>query len=260
MFKILDGRDNFYQWDIDRKIVVEDRTIKEVHFCNKTDDCSLVCEAYEEDGVWVVNVPNVLLQTDWRIRVYAYDGSYTKHADCFHVIARSKPADYIYTETEVKSFEKLEEEMRSAIQEIKDNAPSGKSAYEIAVDDGFEGTEEEWLESLKGSSVTVTDIKQDISTASGGVNKTTATLSDGQTIVISAYNGKDGRNGKNGADGADGLSAYLIAVLFNGFEGTEEEWLASLVGPAYILTEQDKQTIVTDVLTSLPTYNGEVIE
>lgn len=27
----------------------------------------------------------------------------------------------------------------------------GKSAYEIAVDNGFEGTEEEWLESLKGS-------------------------------------------------------------------------------------------------------------
>lgn len=27
---------------------------------------------------------------------------------------------------------------------------NGKSAYEIAVDDGFEGTEEEWLESLKG--------------------------------------------------------------------------------------------------------------
>lgn len=26
----------------------------------------------------------------------------------------------------------------------------GKSAYEVAVDNGFEGTEEEWLESLKG--------------------------------------------------------------------------------------------------------------
>lgn len=26
----------------------------------------------------------------------------------------------------------------------------GKSAYEIAVDNGFDGTEEEWLESLKG--------------------------------------------------------------------------------------------------------------
>lgn len=27
--------------------------------------------------------------------------------------------------------------------------PAGKSAYEIAVDDGFEGTQKEWLDSLK---------------------------------------------------------------------------------------------------------------
>jgi hypothetical protein len=33
------------------------------------------------------------------------------------------------------------------------NTPSaldGKSAYELAVDNGFEGTEQEWLASLKG--------------------------------------------------------------------------------------------------------------
>ena len=33
---------------------------------------------------------------------------------------------------------------------------NGKSAYEIAVDEGFEGTEEEWIESLKGDAATVT--------------------------------------------------------------------------------------------------------
>ena len=34
---------------------------------------------------------------------------------------------------------------------------TGKSAYEIAVDNGFVGTEEEWLESLKGGVDFVTD-------------------------------------------------------------------------------------------------------
>jgi len=29
----------------------------------------------------------------------------------------------------------------------------GKSAYEVAVDNGFTGTEKEWLESLKGKDV-----------------------------------------------------------------------------------------------------------
>lgn len=31
-----------------------------------------------------------------------------------------------------------------------EDGADGKSAYEIAVDNGFEGTEQEWLESLKG--------------------------------------------------------------------------------------------------------------
>ncbi len=37
-------------------------------------------------------------------------------------------------------------------------------------------------------------------------------------------------DGEPGAKGADGASAYEIAVA-NGFEGTEEEWLAGLIGP-----------------------------
>lgn len=52
-----------------------------------------------------------------------------------------------------------------------------------------------------------------------------------------------------------GKSAYEIALL-NGFEGTEEEWLASLKGDkgdkgdSYILTEADKTEIADIVLTS----------
>lgn len=36
-------------------------------------------------------------------------------------------------------------------QIIKEDGLSGESAYQIAVDNGFVGTEAEWLESLKGS-------------------------------------------------------------------------------------------------------------
>jgi hypothetical protein len=42
--------------------------------------------------------------------------------------------------------------------------------------------------------------------------------------------GPAGANGADGTDGEDGASAYEIAVA-NGFSGTEEEWLESLVGP-----------------------------
>ena len=109
MFKIYDGREHFYQWDLDRKLVVEDPSVTQVHFCNRTDNCSLVCQTYVENGVTLVNVPNILLQTDWKIRVYAYDGKHTKHDSCYEVAGRSKPADYVYTETEVLDYKDLED-------------------------------------------------------------------------------------------------------------------------------------------------------
>jgi hypothetical protein len=43
--------------------------------------------------------------------------------------------------------------------------------------------------------------------------------------------GAEGSQGPPGADGADGPSAYEVAVAA-GFEGSETDWLASLVGPA----------------------------
>lgn len=124
MFIILDGRDKFYQWDIDRRLVLEDPTVTEVHFCNRTDNCSLVCETYVEDGLTLVNVPNVLLTTDWKIHVYAYDGKHTKHETCYEVVSRTKPSDYVYTETEVKRYEDLE----NRIEALEENGGGGVGA------------------------------------------------------------------------------------------------------------------------------------
>ena len=126
MFRIYDGRDCFYQWDIDRKIIVEDETVTQVHFCNRTDDCSLICEVYSEGNLRVANVPNILLQDNWRINVYAYDGSCTKHATKFEVKSRTKPADYVYTETEIKNYDDLAEK----IAQIEQNGVSDEKIGE----------------------------------------------------------------------------------------------------------------------------------
>ncbi len=72
----------------------------------------------------------------------------------------------------------------------------GLSAYQVAVNEGFVGTEAQWLDSLQGP----------------------------QGIA-----GVDGVDGTNGADGVNGLSAYEIAVA-QGFVGTEAQWLVSLQG------------------------------
>ena len=111
MFKIKDGREHFYQWDLDRQLIVSDPSITEVHFCNRTDNCSLVVETFVEDGLTLANVPNILLQSNWRVRVYAVDGAYTKHEACYEVKARTKPSDYIYTETEAYAVEDVVDKM-----------------------------------------------------------------------------------------------------------------------------------------------------
>lgn len=94
------------------------------------------------------------------------------------------------------------------LQKISEKGKDGKSAYEIALENGFVGTETEWLESLKGA-----DGKDGINGKDG---------SDGVP-------GQDGIDGQDGINGADGKSAYIIAVE-HGFTGTETEWLASLKG------------------------------
>ena len=91
------------------------------------------------------------------------------------------------------------------LQKISEKGKDGKSAYEIAVEYGFVGTEAEWLKSLKG-----VDGKNGI---------------DG----LPGKDGKSGADGLPGRDGIDGKSAYIIAVE-HGFSGTETEWLQSLKG------------------------------
>ena len=97
MFTLQDGREHLYQWDLDRYIIVEDKTICEVHFCNRTSDCSLVVEV--KDGL--APIPNILLQEARPIRAYAYcDDKYTLTEQQFTVKSRTRPDDYVYTETD----------------------------------------------------------------------------------------------------------------------------------------------------------------
>ena len=106
------------------------------------------------------------------------------------------------------------------LQKISEKGKDGKSAFEIAVEHGFVGTEAEWLESLKG-----VDGKDGVNGKDG---------CDGRNGV-DGLPGKDGKNGADGLpgcdgiDGIDGKSAYIIAVE-HGFTGTENEWLQSLKG------------------------------
>lgn len=82
---------------------------------------------------------------------------------------------------------------------------NGKSAYDIAVSNGFTGTESEWLASLIGQK------------GDKGIKGDTGEKGD------------KGDKGETGAKGNDGENAFEVAKAA-GFSGTEQEWLASLIG------------------------------
>jgi hypothetical protein len=125
MFKIYKGGDTFFQWDIGQRLIVEDPEMDKIHFCNKTGECSLVCEVYEEDGLRLVNVPNILLQVPYMIRVYGClvegeDSYFAKNVQIFKVIARTKPEDYIYTEEELKNWNSFDERIAQIEEDIEE--------------------------------------------------------------------------------------------------------------------------------------------
>lgn len=151
MFKLQDGREQLYQWDLDRYVIVEDKNICEVHFCNRTSDCSLVVEV--KDGL--AAIPNILLQDARPIRVYAYcDDKYTLTEEQFSVKSRTRPEDYVYTETETlqwssisQRMDELEAEIPNIVKETTQELPDITTTYviDIPTSIGFQDATEEMI-------------------------------------------------------------------------------------------------------------------
>lgn len=113
----LDNKLEFlYQWDIDRKVIITGAALdQEVHFATKDLDEALVVKPKEENGSLTCNIPNILLQDSKNIVIYLYDGHKTFFSKTYKIIARKKPADYVYNETEILTYEKLAKELKEMI-------------------------------------------------------------------------------------------------------------------------------------------------
>jgi hypothetical protein len=100
------------------------------------------------------------------------------------------------------------------INKIRTN--QGLSAYEVAVVNGFQGTQEEWLDTLKGKSAF-------------------------QLAIDLGFTGTE----EEWLDSLNGLSAYAEAVK-NGFIGSEAEWLKSLEGKSIYQIAVDNGFVGTE--------------
>lgn len=122
----------------------------------------------------------------------------------------------------------------------------GLSAYEVAVNNGFVGDQAEWLASLVGAQGPQGPAGEGLMFTWSGTQLGVKLDSD------TTYSFTD-LVGPTGNTGATGASAYQVAVS-NGFIGTEEQWLESLVGPQGEPGDVDNLTAqqVIDALTYTP--------
>lgn len=101
IFKIYDGRTNFWQWDTKQKLIVLDDSITEVRFSNRNMEHSKRRPVYTNaDGLRICNVPDILLQLPKNLIAYACvkeeDGACrTVKAVKFAVYQQPIPTDYI---------------------------------------------------------------------------------------------------------------------------------------------------------------------
>lgn len=140
---------------------------------------------------------------------------------------------------------------------------SGLSAYEVAVVNGFQGSVEEWLESLKAGKLSsyvsvesIDNLPQQGDESTGYIigTKLYIYVGTGGDTLEGKYKDVGEFRGPQGAPGSNGKSAYELAVE-GGYEGSVEEWLLSLKGRDGVDGENGK-----DGLTPLIRWNNNRLE
>lgn len=155
-------------------------------------------------------------------------------------------------------------EINKQLEEGGGAGENGKSAYDIWLEQGNEGTEADFIASLKGAdgtSVTITGTEE--TQADGEANL--VFFSDGR--ILSIRNGRKGTSGTSvkitgtsiSEDGSgqtvyfsDGKSIFIE----NGKDGAQGDKGDKPVKGEDYFTESDKAELVADVLEALPTWEG----
>ena len=183
-------------------------------------------------------LPAELTAGSMKMSLFGYDAEATETVRATTIVKtlHIRPSGFEVENSNVSPTPDLYQQLLQKIQSASKGL-DGKSAFEIAVEHGFVGTEVEWLESLKG-----VDGKDGVNGKDG---------CDGRNGV-DGLPGKDGKSGadglpgRDGIDGTDGKSAYIIAVE-HGFSGTENEWLQSLKGKDGITPDMSDYATKADI-------------
>ena len=222
MLDLNDGRDELWQWDTGRTLIV-DTDCSQVHFSNKVFGRSIDVDV----SYGVAIIPDILLQTDKDLNVWAFVGTaengYTKISKTFKVNRRNKPADYVFTPPEQTTLEQIKEKL-DYLESIQD-----PDAIKNAVDDYLEQNPVEVpVKSVNGQTGTVELTANDV----GAISQDNLQNAINEALAQAKASGEfDGKDGADGAPGADGYTPVKGVDYF---------------------TDDDKQELVQDVLNILP--------
>lgn len=129
-----------HQWELRRYVLFTPQygeNITELHFAHKGDVEALVMKAVADGDGYKAQIPNELLTSSKSICVYAVrsddNGRETVESKVLPVYEQEKPADYVYTPTEVLSYRTLAERATNAAEEAAKSAAEAQkvvAAYE----------------------------------------------------------------------------------------------------------------------------------
>ena len=147
---------------------------------------------YDEESDTTLRATTVPVTLHIRPSGFVADGDTTVRATTVPVTLHIRQSGFVEdSATPIPPTPDLYTQLLKKLSEMQTgaNGKDGRSAYEIAIENGFVGTVAEWLESLKG--------RDGIDGKDGLPGKDGKDGADGLP-------GKDGTNGKDGRDGIDG--------------------------------------------------------
>lgn len=164
-------------------------------------------------------------------------------------------------------YQQLIEKIDEKIASVHDGA-DGASAYEIAVENGYTGTEAEWLSSLKGEKGDAGEQGiQGIQGEKGDTGEQGLQGIQGEKGEKgdTGAAGKDGMNGTDGKDGADGFSPTVTVtetstgatITATDKNGTTTAKIQNGSGTPVDLSDYVKKTEVAQAIESAHTHDNK---
>lgn len=255
MIKLADGRGSLYQWDTGRQVECD---AEQVHFSNHHYGTSIDVDVQNGKAT----IPNQLLTSATPIKAWAWakdsNGEYTKEEQIFIVAKRNKPSDYVYTPTEIKTWQDLQNQIGdlnnlktahkdNLVNAINDAAGSGGGASDFIIRMTVEGNDD--------SGYTVTSCDTTVEQIDAAV------AAEKMVIVIASYGGiifelpmLEGVEGNTYYFGMF-LRGQMITSFVEKIGGNTSEW-------QFLVTQIEAESVdySNAALPNISTVNGALDE